>query len=111
MEVGSRRAWLQYGEFIATADSNIKFITAAGGQIDLIGTRIGKSAAKGPGAKRRDGYKRHAAPRSLLRIRWQASMIVSARALTSLDAECHSPAPSGERPRHLVNAESERAIP
>ena len=111
MEVGSRRAWLWYNEFIATADRNIKFITAARGQIDLIGTRIGKSAAQGPGAQRRDGYKRHATPRSLPRIRWQASMIVSARALTSLDAECHSPAPSGERPRHLVNAESERAIP
>jgi hypothetical protein len=54
MEVGSRRAWLQYGEFIATADSNIEFITAGGDRIDLIGARIGKSAAKGPGAQRRE---------------------------------------------------------
>jgi hypothetical protein len=97
MEVGSRRAWLQYGEFIATADSNIKFITAAGGQIDLIGTRIGKTAVKSPGAQRRDGYNRHATPRSLPRIRWQASMIVSARALTSLGAD-HSPRPKWRTP-------------
>ena len=91
MEVGSRRAWLQYGKFIAAADSNIEFITAGGRQIDLIGPRIGESAAEGPSAQRRGGYKRDAAPGSLPRVRWQASMIVSARALTSLGAECHSP--------------------
>ena len=70
MDVGRRRAWVQYDKLITAADSNIEFITAGRGQIDLIGARIGKSAAKGPGAQRRDGYKRDAAPCSLLRIRW-----------------------------------------
>ncbi len=49
MEVGSRRAYLKHDEFVATADSNIEFITA-GDQIDLIGTSLGKGTAKGPGA-------------------------------------------------------------
>jgi hypothetical protein len=57
----------------------------------LIGTGVGKSAAKGPSAQGRDAHQRRATPRSLLRIRWQTSMIVSARAPTSLGAECHSP--------------------
>ncbi len=74
-------------EFIATAESKIEFITTDAGQIDLIRLRIGKSAAKGPGAQRRDRCKRHAARRSLLRIpKW--------RTLAS-----------------SLNGESERAIP
>ena len=38
-----------HDEFIATADSNIEFITA-GDQIDLIGASVSKGTAKGPGA-------------------------------------------------------------
>jgi len=45
-----RAARLQYDEFIATSGNNNEFISARASQIDLIGTGVGKSAAKGPGA-------------------------------------------------------------
>jgi len=47
---GSEQARLQYDEFIATSGNNNEFISARASQIDLIGTGVGKSAAKGPGA-------------------------------------------------------------
>jgi len=93
-DVERRFARLQNDEFIAAADSNIELIAAGTVQIDLIGTtRVGKSAAKGPRAQRRDGYQRRPAPRSLQRRRRQAPVIVCVGALTPLGVEQHSPAP------------------
>ena len=36
MEVGGRSSWLQYDEFIPTADSTIKSIAAADSKIEFI---------------------------------------------------------------------------
>lgn len=97
---------------MATAESNVEFITAGAHQFLLIGTGVGKSDAKGPSAQGGDSNKRHPLPRSLLRIRWQASMIIFTRAVTSLGAECHCPQPpGGERLRDQVNPKAGARFP